>query len=191
MNSGTAWTIAAAGCPGKPQAGCAVLPAFQPSRTMSDLAIWPFLPTSRHTPSVVMTRPSLELLRWAGLGRSPSISRSNREHRHTRAVIVEQTVKFPRRRVAYPALRLAHRSTPSPCCGDPAGGDGDPVARPRQLRRQPNSQKEHRPRRGLPLGHDRARRSAATRQGIKTTRNLRARTRRRPLTMLRRLRPQL
>jgi len=39
MNSGTAWTIAGGGVPGKPQAACAVLPAFQPSRTMSDLAI--------------------------------------------------------------------------------------------------------------------------------------------------------
>jgi len=93
-----------------------MLPALLPSQTMSDLAIWPFLPTS--TSTVVMTHPSLQFLRWADLGRSPSISRSNREHRHTRAVTVEQTVKLPRRRVAYPALRLAHRSTLSPCCGD-------------------------------------------------------------------------
>ena len=34
-----------------------MLPAFQPSRTMSDLAIWPFLAAFRHTPSVVMTHP--------------------------------------------------------------------------------------------------------------------------------------
>jgi len=64
MNSGTAWTTAGGGVPGKPQAACAVLLAFQPSRTMSDLAIWPFLPASRHTPSVVITHPPLQLLRW-------------------------------------------------------------------------------------------------------------------------------
>src|SRR5208282_2640884 len=64
MNSGTAWTIASGGVSGKPQAAGAVLPALQPSRTMSDLAIWLFLPASRHTPSVVMTHPLLQLLRW-------------------------------------------------------------------------------------------------------------------------------
>jgi hypothetical protein len=31
---------------------------------MSNLAIWPFLPASRHTPSVVMAHPPLQLLRW-------------------------------------------------------------------------------------------------------------------------------
>src|SRR6266498_1537944 len=42
MNSGTVWTIADGGIPGKPQVGCAVASAFQRSRTRSDPAIWPF-----------------------------------------------------------------------------------------------------------------------------------------------------
>jgi hypothetical protein len=64
MNSGTAWTIADGGVPGKPWVGCAVLPGFQRSRTTSDPAMWPFFLATRHTPSVVMTHPPLQLLRW-------------------------------------------------------------------------------------------------------------------------------
>jgi hypothetical protein len=44
---------------------------FQPYRTTSDPAIWPFFPAFGYTPSVVMTHP-LQLLRW-GWPRSQSI----------------------------------------------------------------------------------------------------------------------
>src|SRR6266516_253994 len=71
MNSGTAWTIADGGVPGKPQVGCAVSSGVPAVRTTSDPAIWPFFLASRRTPSVMMTHPPLQFLNW---GRSWSQS---------------------------------------------------------------------------------------------------------------------
>lgn len=41
-----------------------VLASLFKSRATSDPAIWAFFLASRHTPSVVMTHPPLQLLRW-------------------------------------------------------------------------------------------------------------------------------
>ncbi len=67
INSGTARTIADGGVPRKPEADCAVLPPF-PSSTASpttfDPPIWPFSSSFRHTPPVVITHPTVPVLRW-------------------------------------------------------------------------------------------------------------------------------